>query len=308
MKNVDKYKIGRKIYEVRGKRSMDEFADLIGVSKSSINSYEKGIMTPRKKVLEKIISLSDNPNQTIEEFLFGSPEEALIEIFKDVSIFRPIKKQGDGNYIFKEEAYPMKWLAEEIKLGSLDVSDITGIFKRAVEIDKNLLNNKEFISSWYKNGIEPIKYEIEKNIEYRTKMLPFIDKEIYKIKDLDAYINLFEQFTKAFLTNENYNEMPYFKSRTSLPDINKIFSKEYLDKFNDFEKDKLKHDFYIKSGSLFKFWDLFNLTFKYDIEKYQIDYFNELNNLEILRKELENHENRYVDLEEIKKKWWDSEL
>lgn len=73
MKNVDKVKIGSKIYEIRGTRSMDEFAELIGVSKSSINSYEKGIMTPRKKVIEKIISLSSNPNQTIEEFLFGSP-------------------------------------------------------------------------------------------------------------------------------------------------------------------------------------------------------------------------------------------
>ncbi len=304
MKNVDKVKIGRKIYEIRGTRSMDEFAELIGVSKSSINSYEKGIMTPRKKVIEKIISLSSNPNQTIEEFLFGSPEEALIEIFKDVSILRPIKKQNDSTYLFKEEAYSMNWLAEEIKLGSLNVSDISGIFKRAVEIDKNLLNNKEFISSWYKNGLEPIKYKIEENVDYRTKLLPMLDKEIYKIEDLDTFVQLIEEFTNAYLFNEEYKEMHHFNSRTSIPDIYSIFNENLLKDINEYDKDKLKYELYWKSGSLFKFWDLFNKTFKYNIIEYQKDYMNELVNLERLRKEVELLENRSVSIEEIKMKWW----
>lgn len=198
----------------------------------------------------------------------------------------------------------MNWLEEEIKLGSLNVSDISGIYKRAVEIDKNLLNNKEFISSWYKNGLEPIKYKIEENVDYRTKLLPMLDKEIYKIEDLDTFVQLIEEFTNAYLFNEEYKEMHHFNSRTSIPDIYNIFNENFLKDINEYDKDKLKYELYWKSGSLFKFWDLFNKTFKYNIIEYQKDYMNELVNLERLRKEVELLENRSVSIEEIKMKWW----
>lgn len=99
-----KKRIGEKIFRIRGSRSMDEFAELIGVTKSSVHGYEKGINIPRKKVLQNIISLSNEPNQTITDFIYGTYEEKQdneIVDFDNIKLNANVDLLEDYNFVKK---------------------------------------------------------------------------------------------------------------------------------------------------------------------------------------------------------------
>lgn len=80
---VDQQRVAKKIREIRTDLgySMAQFGELISNSpKTTVNNWERGINLPKEDKLKKIALLGKT---TVEELLYGSPEEVLTNLLKD---------------------------------------------------------------------------------------------------------------------------------------------------------------------------------------------------------------------------------
>jgi transcriptional regulator with XRE-family HTH domain len=66
---MDAKRIGRKLSELRGKRSQAEIANALGISKSALSMYEIGERVPRDDVK---VRLAKYYNVSIEDLFFKS--------------------------------------------------------------------------------------------------------------------------------------------------------------------------------------------------------------------------------------------
>ncbi|MFS5615463.1 helix-turn-helix transcriptional regulator [Streptococcus agalactiae] len=176
---INKIKVGYKIKDIRDQSglSMMEFGKRIGVTDVSVNSYEKGRMIPKSNVLKKIISLSNNPNQSMNEFLYGQPKEYLENIFNSILIslegFEVETKE------FKELITILSKKLDCLELGYGDeASIIEDIYfenrKQSTYLNLKLIPEYIHLRSQY--NLEPIKYDIEENSYFRSNLLPELDK------------------------------------------------------------------------------------------------------------------------------------
>lgn len=80
---VDQQRVAKKIREIRTDLgySMAQFGELISNSpKTTVNNWERGINLPKEDKLKKIAILGKT---TVEELLYGTPEEVLTNLLKD---------------------------------------------------------------------------------------------------------------------------------------------------------------------------------------------------------------------------------
>lgn len=80
---VDQQRVAKKIREIRTDLgySMAQFGELISNSpKTTVNNWERGINLPKEDKLKKIALLGKT---TVEELLYGTPEEVLTNLLKD---------------------------------------------------------------------------------------------------------------------------------------------------------------------------------------------------------------------------------
>lgn len=80
---VDQQRVAKKIREIRTDLgyTMAQFGELISSSpKTTVNNWERGINLPKEDKLKKIALLGKT---TVEELLYGTPEEVLTNLLKD---------------------------------------------------------------------------------------------------------------------------------------------------------------------------------------------------------------------------------
>lgn len=80
---VDQQRVAKQIREIRMDLgySMAQFGELISYSpKTTVNNWERGINLPKEDKLKKIALLGKT---TVEELLYGTPEEVLTNLLKD---------------------------------------------------------------------------------------------------------------------------------------------------------------------------------------------------------------------------------
>ncbi len=71
--------MGLNIKELRGGKSQEEFADIIGVSQGTLSKYEKGMMPPAD-ILYRIAKIG---NSSVERLLTGNEPESILLKDKD---------------------------------------------------------------------------------------------------------------------------------------------------------------------------------------------------------------------------------
>lgn len=298
--------ISEKIKEVRGNKTMEEFSKLIGVSIGAINNYEKGRITPKEKILRRIIEISNNPEASIEEFIYGDPFEYILNFYKDVDTLKINEYDSNGFPIINSDQFVLQQLPEYIKRGYIRYGDNEAILKKTIEIHDDLKHDSTFIDLWNSYALEELQYDIEKSEQYRKNILPILDKNLKYINNLERYSGLLDALTATF-TNDNlrtrYSVLPIRKFH---PKLEEIFDEKDLVKLTDAEKARLLDDFTNDSAFLFEFWDEFQLVYKYKLEQYLYDYENENKKIiEELKSKNLNFEDENI-IRQYKKEWWKS--
>ena len=51
---IDKIKVGNRLKELRGERTIEEVASVLGISPSALSNYENGLRMPRDQIKAKI--------------------------------------------------------------------------------------------------------------------------------------------------------------------------------------------------------------------------------------------------------------
>lgn len=232
---INKIKVGYKIKEIRDQSglSMMEFGKRIGVTDVSVNSYEKGRMIPKTNVLRKIISLSNKPDQSLNEFLYGKPKEYLENIFKSVLI------SLNG---FEEETKDcidlIAILSKKLESLELGYGDEAGIVediyleskKHSTYLDLKLIPEYIQLRSTY--NLEPIKYDIEEDSNFRSNLLPELNKYLV---NRDNKINDMKLISLLASSLYDYEIKKDFKDQ--LQELNQKKLDDFVSKY-----DKLKNE------------------------------------------------------------------
>ncbi|TDM21193.1 XRE family transcriptional regulator [Macrococcoides canis] len=306
MKLNDKEKeiISKKIRQVRGNYTMEEFSRIIGVSIGAINNYEKGRITPKDKVLIKIIEQSNNPNASIEEFIYGDPNDYILNLFKDIDYLKINNFDSKGNPIIESHQFVLTQIPEFIKRGYINYGDIESILKKSLEICNELKHDITFIDLWNSYNLGKLKYDIEDNEDFRKNILPILDKNLKYISNLERYSKLIDLFTETFTNDDSRTMYPTSIIRKYEPKLEDIFNAEYLSSLSEPEKARLQMDFKNNSSNLFGFWEEFDELYKYNLEQYIYDYKREN---EMIIKDLKEKNLDFNDknvIKKYKKEWW----
>ncbi|MGU9545695.1 helix-turn-helix transcriptional regulator [Bacillus cereus] len=297
---IDKQRIGNFINKVRGDYSMDEFAKRIGVSKGAINSYEKARMIPSKKVAKKIIELSDEPVMTNDEFLYGSNQQYFSAIFESVPIIaKDIQEKGE---IYKALSRALN--NKEISYGN-EKEIVKYIYEK---IAPHLKDDKNFRELWNDYQLEPFKFEIENNEEFRTILLPILDEKLSDFKSFSKYTLLVNTFLDTLLTNEEIKEN---KGKPSIPirrkspvKLENYFTKEHIDTLSEIEKYELETNLEASGASMYKFFDEFKKVYPFSIDMLYKDYLIEEAAIKEYLKETGKNPDDNTTIDEYKKVWW----
>ncbi|MBQ5153741.1 helix-turn-helix domain-containing protein [Macrococcoides caseolyticum] len=118
----DKKRIGKIIKDIRGNQMMTEFAFKLGITKGTLNNYEKGRSIPSKELLLKILNYSDK-EISLNEVLYGSSISYLLDIFKDVDSLKPLYFDSDETPVFKSSNIVINELNKLILSGDLSFGD-----------------------------------------------------------------------------------------------------------------------------------------------------------------------------------------
>lgn len=88
---IDLKEMGRRIREIRGDLSLDDFEAILGVSRSSISLYERGESWPKPETLSKIVA---HGKVTYEWLLTGKEPEPKKEVRPAVTLPLDEKERG----------------------------------------------------------------------------------------------------------------------------------------------------------------------------------------------------------------------
>lgn len=253
--------IGGKIKELREEYgySMEEFGKRIGVTRGVVNNYEKGRITPKETVMKKIISLTDETEQKIYEFVFGSAREYLLFFFKDVlSLTIDFLPNGDfkENSLFGFESYPnvIIELAEKIDNDELQYDDAISILTLASEMEERLKNDPSFIKLWREYNLPSFTYRIENETYYREVFLPYLSQNFRTIEgreNRERYLRALVTLSllskcdyELFRACQDIEEDRYDGKNNSSPaiDLYEYFSEKRISEFSESEK-KLLEDY-----------------------------------------------------------------
>lgn len=305
---LNKVKIGNKIFNIRTSlgMSMEEFSKKIKVSAGAVNNYEKGRILPRTRVLSKIIRLSEEPNQTVNNFLYGTAREYLFDIFDGVDVLsNPFIKGGlsypigTGLRDYPEVIYQ---LSEMLDNGELKYGDEAAIVLEASKIEEELKDDTRFIELWDLYDLPELTYKIEHNDFYRKTLLPYLNKNLGKIKnekDLDEYSATIVFLSKLFyqdilIKNSTY---PILKNRIlgNVMNLENYFSKDELNAKSDSEKELLKNYLDDFGQKFFYFASAFDNKFSLSIEDLVRYYSIEKDNI---KNEYKKNLKEFLDTEE----------
>lgn len=305
---LNKVKIGNKIFNIRTSlgMSMEEFSKRIKVSAGAVNNYEKGRILPRARVLSKIIKLSKEPNQTVNSFLYGTAREYLFDIFDGVHVLSNPFIEGGSSYPIGTglRDYPevIYRLSKMLDNGELKYGDEAAIVLEASKIEEELKNDTRFVELWNLYDLPELSYKIEHNDYYRKTLLPYLNKNLGKIKnekDLDEYSATIVALSKLFYkdTLTKHSMSPLLKNRNlgEVTNLEKYFSEDELNVKSDSEKEVLKKYLDDFGREFFYFASAFDNKFSLSIEDLVRYYSIEKDNI---KNEYERKLKEFLDIEE----------
>lgn len=180
---MEKYKInlnrlGMKIFAIRKKNglSMEAMAQRVGVSNGAINRYEKGRMLPRIETLKNIIAISNDVSMTPDEFIYGSLDNYLTEIFDGVRDTLPSKSKPDYDLLIEKlkksiQENQLPWSSQFMIVSQLyEVGKTNNITKAMLESCEGYVELRSIYN------LPAIEIAIEKDINYRANFLPLLNK------------------------------------------------------------------------------------------------------------------------------------
>lgn len=240
---INKIKIGKKIKDIRIELgySVEEFAKKVNVSKGTISQYENGKMVPRQNVISTILKISGKKDITCDTFLYGKPLEYLEEIFSEILF--------ELSY-YSEEKEDFKILLSKLekllKNGELEYGKEEKIIEEILKINKefstylDLSRVSKYLDLRVEYGLDRIKYKIEEDNLFRTKLLPELNTIFYQIGNKSDFINMLLLFSSSLLnyeTNKKYSKQMVENNKSYLE---KLFEDYILDhketeNFDDFK-------------------------------------------------------------------------
>ncbi len=200
MYEINKSRIGLKIKDVRESNgcSMAEFGDKLGVTKGAVNNYEKGRVVPRTFVLKKIISLSSNPEQTINEFIYESLEVYLKELFSELDQSEQIIDHG-----FISD------LKDFINEKHIFLGDRAKIFKQASFIKPSLLHNESFMELWESYLIQENSSDVLEDGLFLNTLVPALERDFTSLPyedKVDVIMRVRQLLLDAHITSRRNND------------------------------------------------------------------------------------------------------
>jgi len=293
---LDKKRIGESIRLIRGELSMEAFAKQIGVTRGTINNYEKGRILPSRKIAIRIVEFEGI--HSIDEFLYGKPELYLSNIFKTIP---EICLTSMAN-----ELTLLQQLAKALDSKIINYGDELGIINYCLKLEPNLKKMPEFKSllTAYSIEVEIDRFEIEHDETYRSTLLPILNREVATLENFSDYLPLIGFIIESIKTNE---ELKVSKGKPSVPlprkssvALERYFEAEFLTDLSAYEKYKLAGNLEALGASFFKFFDEFSKQFPIPIDILYRDYLNETKTIkDALQYEIK------MDLEKYKKAFWE---
>lgn len=230
---INRVRVANEIKDIRLSLglTMEDFANKLGIAKGTVNNYEKGRILPGEAIIRKIISLSNSPEMSVNEFLYGGTSEYLEDIFFSIEV--PYQFNSSDPEWLKT----MDTLSKELSEQKLRFGDVQAVILRASEIDSRLKYNRPFLELCSEYGVE-IKFDIESTNAFKFQLLPMLDKRMKQIPEfainsvnlnlsafLDAYIRFYESLSDFDKVNIN----DYFSSveleNIDIEDFENKFSK-----------------------------------------------------------------------------------
>lgn len=233
---INRVRVANEIKEIRLSLglTMEDFANKLGVAKGTVNNYEKGRILPGESVIRKIISLSNDTEMSVNDFLYGSTQEYLEDIFFSIE---------DWNKFNNSDAEWLKTLdilGEELSEQKLRFGDERSIILRALELDSRLKYSRPFLELCNEYRIN-FKYDIESTDAFRFHLLPSLDRKVKEIPDgsvsnvyfkIDVLMSGYRKFYEPLSHRDMVNLDDYFSS----VELEKIDIEDFENKFSRAKK------------------------------------------------------------------------
>lgn len=297
---IDKKRLSNLIRQIRGELSMESFANLIHVTKGTVNNYEKGKIFPSDKVAKRIIEISNTPNMSIDEFFRGYPKEYFSRIFESVPIvLEDIQNEGT---IYQS-------LCKMLENKEIHYKNEKKIIKKTNEINNKLQSDISFLTLWNDYSLEPFTSKIEKNDTFRATILPIFDKHSKEMDKIAIYSDLFETLLIGITTNENIKNTKGIPAvpirRKSTVNLENYYPDEYISNLSELEKYELESKLNALGASMYKFFDSFEENIHFPLDVLFRDYQIEKEFIHHYLIENGKNPNDKSNLKEYKNIWWE---
>lgn len=216
---INRVRVANKIKEIRLSLgfTMEDFANKLGVAKGTVNNYEKGRILPGESVIRKIISLSNDTEMSVNDFLYGSTHEYLEDIFFS------IEDSSKFNNSDSEWVKVLDILGKELNEQKLRFGDERTIILRASELDSRLKYSRPFLELCDEYKVS-IKFDIESTADFKFFFLPQLDNNIEKLPE--KFRN--KLYFRLLLLAKSYKKFCNPMNELEMKDVNEYFSKEEL--------------------------------------------------------------------------------
>lgn len=226
---IDLLAAGQRIKQIRKKHnySMATFAKLVGNSSAStVNNWEKGNNLPNRERLEKIAILG---NTTVNWIRYGSFSDYLTQLLNTANLNQPLTRQQFQKLID---------LLQKKQISYTQDLDILYFAKQQFpflfETEYPAFNGKEALDIIAENTSI---YSIEKNNDYRKKLLPLLETLYHNQMNWQINLNLIEKLLTFLLTQNtetDANEIVHCLQKTleekiSQPDLVKKEIHHFID-------------------------------------------------------------------------------
>lgn len=265
--------MGERIKQIRGELTMQSFAEIIGVKSGTLNNYEKGRYVPSNSVLEKIIEQSES-YKSINEILYGDTYEYLEYIFRDIEELKKVGFHEDGTPDYGKYDELMHRLWRALVKNKIQYEDEKQILELARFSSNEFVTLPGYIALRNEFGLPPITYTIEDRMDYRSYILPVLERNLYLTFKLDRYQNLFDKFSEIInifdLNIKELNEEHLIKEKKQ------TISNEFLNSEFDIDEIGLKefrdNNYKYNARAVFNILDELNKKIPYDISLILDDY------------------------------------
>lgn len=272
-RNLNKKSMGERIKQIRGELTMQSFADIIGVKSGTLNNYEKGRYVPSNSVLEKIIEQS-NSYKSINEILYGDTYEYLEYIFRDIEELKKVGVHEDGSPDYGNYDELMHRLWRALVKNKIQYEDEKQILELVRFSSNEFVTLPGYIALRKEFGLPPITFTIEERMDYRSYILPVLERNLYLTFKLERYQNLFDRLSEIInifdLNIKELNEEHLIKEKKQ------NISNEFLISEFDIEEIGLKefreNNYAYNARAVFNILDELDEKMPYDISLILDDY------------------------------------